>query len=129
MAKKNSFNLTGLNVVAPETRTPDEILGINQENREAMEAAPQKVAQPKKAKKKANKNAHLITFSSEKEWQTLKDISAATNQNGSRTISLLMVAFQRGDMRWIKYVFDKYQAYIAAKPQSEKTEEPGTEEG
>lgn len=115
MAKKNSFNLTGLDVVVPETRTPDEILGINQENREAMAAAPQKVAQPKRSKSRTNKNAHLLVFASDKEWQTLKEIAAACNQSASGTLNLMMVAFQRGDMGWLKYVMDRYQAYTAEK--------------
>lgn len=117
--KKNSFDLSGLEPSSQETRTTDEILGINDSTKEAIKEAPQKVSAPKK-KNTYDPNRHLIQFSSPKEWETLQAIGKSRHQSASAAMMSMIDAFQRNNIASIQAMMDSYQEYIAKEKAPEK---------
>lgn len=120
MAKnKPSFDLSGLEPTVQDTRTADDILGINDSTKEAIKDAPQKVNAPKK-KNTYDPNRHLIQFSSSKEWETLQAIGKSRHQSASAAMMSVIDAFQRNNIASIQAMMVSYQEYIAKEKTPEK---------
>lgn len=112
MAKnKVNFDLSGLETQEQDTRSAEEILGINDSTKNAIKEAPQKVSAPKK-RNSYDPNRHLIQFSSKNEWEILRAIGKSRHQSTSAAMMSIIDAFKNNNISAIQSMMDSYQEYL-----------------